>query len=733
MKDSHSPLLGNSENHTVKTNSASLTHVLFASALAFFLGMFVNERRHNVYASSEQDVGFGDAFFPQSGVGEPEDYVHARAFAPPAKESVNLYMPPQAQPYTNYIEEPQGGLISSFKNGVKSAGGAVVNGVKSAGNAMANGAKAAGNAVVSVKNAVVGPPPPPPKEKLDIQSDDELAKDDPETAKKFIHKEPFPFPETSKKAPPASAKGPIEMVGGCINFIHCCATDKMRQTCGAFLYSIGVETLAANPLKAESVKDVDPVATPSLAGAKYFDLQNTFCQKSVTFNMASVADGFFFVVNRGIKLIGKAMGMLFAAFGPMGEAAKKIVNKIPGIGVLKKALMGTLVNMEKVNIWKSMTTKRIAVVGKTDKDGKIKKGDPIHLYANMNMMIGNKKSFNFVCRMAHAFRFGFITGLFSPAKEMGTAILWFRDIIMGTVDAANYGAKWAKNSTSKAATIMWNKAKNGKSAADVLQNSTAVNMVTQSNLFTKVGTFMKVFVDIASKFLGNLAKPFKWVVTKFYGLWMSIKNDPAVAAALKGIQNADAEALRNSPGAFIDNIVEALANVIFDTPVYTMNKWCLQTASKQPEEEEGKFSKMAGGFMRALDGLFKRSDRRELWEDGAPTAAEILNELSIDDYMSTEDSIALMNKYNEEYVANGNRHPDPEVEEELGAERPDLMWKAAHMYEEAHHELHPEYNWVNPEKEVHAFAAHQYYQKYGGKHTGADPDHFYHHNPHFRR
>merc|ERR1712012_633719 len=121
--------------------------------------------------------------------------------------------------------------------------------------------------------------------------------------------------------------------------------------------------------------------------------------------------------------------------------------KATGVGAMASAIAGLLRCMEKVQIWKSMNSMRIATLAKSGEDGAIKRGDPIHLYANMNMMVSDKKNFNFVCRMAHSFRFGFIPGLMTPIADLGVALLWFRDYILGTANAVNYGAKISTNMT----------------------------------------------------------------------------------------------------------------------------------------------------------------------------------------------------------------------------------------------------------------------------------------------
>jgi len=575
---------------------------------------------------------------------------------------------------------------------------------------------------------------------LEIETDEEMAKKDPKTAKKFSVADKMVkwlLPEQTQNRPQDEvAAGPLALVGGCLTIMHCCMNERMQQTCGAKLYSLGVDMLEENPLFETEHKDIDPEIAPGLGDSKYFDLAESFCHTTTAFNLPSIADGFFFVINRGFKIAKKAINTFLNVFGPLGGWAKKIFMKVTGVGILGAAITGLLRCMEKVQIWKSMNSMRIATIAKNNEDGSLKKGDPVHLYANMNMMVSDKKNFNFVCRMAHSFRFGFIPGLMTPVSEMGVAFLWFRDYIMGTATAANYGPNLAANMTKAAV-------KDLRETSPDVSDPNYVGAVTTDSMFAKLGRFLRTVQDVTGKFLGPLAKPIKWVITKFYAMWTNIKSDPAVKAALNSIKSADMENLRNKPAPFIDNIVQALTNAIFDTPVYAMNNWCLSVAKNQKEKEQSsKLRKLAGGAMNFLDGASTNfrldKDRRRLLDNEHeqhedPLASTVLAQLDLGDYMSLENSIKLSNSYHEEYTANGNRHTDPDLEEELGVERPDLHWSAAHMYTQAHNEIHPEYNWRSPQLDEHAAAAHAYFQKYGDKHHGSDPDHFYAHNPQFER
>lgn len=265
------------------------------------------------------------------------------------------------------------------------------------------------------------------------------------------------------------------------------------------------------------------------------------------------------------------------------------------------------------------------------------------------------------------------------------------------------------------------------------------------------------------KLMGPLATRIKAIMSYFYNVVRNVFMDPAVKAAFQGFKNADWVSIRDVPGPLEDNLVWAMGDAIFKTAILWFNRHCLNYAATQKDDPEGGwlFAKFKTHFPSVVtpgmekfatnvqQGIKKVTGkigkvmgispfRRELLDDGTIKASDALQHLydnNLLNSLSREDTIALQNAYAYEYEANGNVHPNPEVEEELGVERPDLGWHTAHGYTKIHKELHPDSTWKSPYIEEHAVAAHEYYKKHGDKHhhLGAGgSEKFYTHNPHLK-
>jgi len=608
-----------------------------------------------------------------------------------------------------------------------------------------------------------------------------------------------------KKVIPELAQDHLAMLSsGCINFMDCCSSDIMMETCGAHFWVAGVQVNEANELKdVFDIRPADSTEYPALEGMEVFDLKKSFCAAESSFNSPALVDAFFYVINKLTRLTEFAFEALLDLTGQVGRIAYNVIQRFTGLGTMGIVFAETLKHMEKGNVWKTMTTTRVSTVAKPGFKGYVKRGDPIHLYANMNMLSSDKINYNIQCRFATAFRYGFVRGLFLSYKDVPPQIFTFKDTILGDsynrqsqqnihkqgagfnllegfgdedeyeeegegVDTKKGGVDTNKgpvddDAASKrlAKEAEMNQADGFKNMEEKVENMVKNAKSGMAAWFSTIFIFFKSMCRKLASLFGRASRPFRNQAIKFYSILTTLPQDPNVVDALTRMSETQARNLKNNPAPFMDDLIEAISNAIFNKPVYTMNKWCFKKAAKQKHSTKPSWYK---SFKASFDWLKKKKDkstltkaaadaaapvtkyipdiggiggilhRRQLQkEEGVMLASEILEHISLDDPMSFEDAILLANSYHEEWEANGNRHPDPELEEELGVERPDLMWQAAHEYQQDHNELYPELEWRNPVIDRHAHDAHLYFQKYGDKHLDADPEYFYKHNPIFRR